>query len=77
MKEGINGELRMQYMQEQMQTNPMLGQIAQSPDDPRNEQLQEYMQYLNFQYQQHGGPNKRAGKIGVAQAPGVATDNMG
>lgn len=73
MKEGINAQVRLQYISQQMQTNPMLQSIAQNPEDPRHNNLMEYIKHLEFMYQQHV-VNPGIGRIGVNQnQPGEST----
>ena len=64
MREGINAALRQQYFEEQLQLNPMLVALQQSPDDPRLEMLLQYRQHLQHIYHnQHVAPAE--GALGV------------
>jgi hypothetical protein len=64
MREGINAALRQQYFEEQLQVNPMLAALQQSPDDPRLEMLEQYHQHLQHIYHnQHVAPAE--GALGV------------
>ena len=71
--EQMNSAMRLQYVNGQMQTNPMLAAIAANPQDPRNANLKKYVDHLQFMYAQQY-ENPQIGRLGVNQnEPGVAT----
>lgn len=75
--ESMNSQIRLMYLQGQMQTNALLAAIAQNPEDPRHANLQKYMQHLEFMYQQQY-VNPQTGRLGVNQnQPGEDTRYAG
>jgi hypothetical protein len=60
----MNAQLRGQYLQQQLQENPVLLQIAQSEEDPRRAMLEKYDQHVKHIYhQQYVAPAE--GRAGV------------